>query len=184
MTIALCIGGIAGGRNKVIIPFRVIAAEYLKVRRIKRARIPFAFNNIHAGMSGFQRLQMAFNRRPCNADCCCGLRYFEQSAALLQEIFEQRIEAVHIPESEQTLYVAREKWAPGYMVPTVNLFRLLCSERTQNTRMNADNTLHPSAFIRVFRVIRVLHRMNLPDKIKDFGLEQIYRDMVPIQAQG
>jgi hypothetical protein len=41
--------------------------------------------------------------------------------------------------------------------------------------MNADNTLHPSAFILVFRVIRVLHRMNLPDKIKDFGLEQIYR---------
>jgi hypothetical protein len=45
--------------------------------------------------------------------------------------------------------------------------------------MNADNTLHPSAFIRVFRVIRVLHRMNLPDKIKDFGLEQIYREANP-----
>jgi hypothetical protein len=45
--------------------------------------------------------------------------------------------------------------------------------------MSADNTLHPSAFVRVFRVIRVLHRMNLPDKIKDFGLEQIYRGNEP-----
>ena len=57
----------------------------------------------------FQRAQMTFHSRTCDAKRRGGFRHFQLPAALPEDVFEERIEPVHVPETEQPLDVAGEK---------------------------------------------------------------------------
>src|SRR5439155_15289319 len=61
------------------------------------------------GVRDFERLQMTLHRWAGDAERRRGLGHFELAAALTQDVFEQGVEPVHIPERKQPLDVPGEE---------------------------------------------------------------------------
>ena len=59
------------------------------------------------GACNLQRTQVALHGRPRDADGTGGFGGLELSAALAQNIFEQRVETVYVPEAEEPLDVTK-----------------------------------------------------------------------------
>jgi len=68
------------------------------------------------GMGYLQCPQVAFHRGACDANGSGGPGHLKLASALAQQIFEQRVEAIHVPKTKQPLDVAGKKGVKPFPV--------------------------------------------------------------------